>query len=186
MSLDSSTPLSAQLSAKEEALAALAASIAAGCQPCTRSWIDEARTRGACERSVRLAMETGLSVRGSATNSMTKFADSLQASPPAVDEEFRSQRAGLIDVMACAAAFAVRSSTDLEHFIDLGRKRGASADQLGAALAMARGVRAGADKEVDKIVRQAGLDVRVKLAGTSCCEVAASSAPGCGYAGGQT
>jgi alkylhydroperoxidase family enzyme len=186
MSHDSSTPLSAQLSAKEEALAALAASIAAGCRPCTSHWIDEARTRGACERGVRLAIETGLSVRRSATSEMTQFADSLQAGPPSLDEEFRSQRARLIDVMACAAAFAVRSSTDLQHCIDLGRKRGASADQLGAALAMARGVRAGADKEVDKIVRQAGLDVRVKLAGPSCCEVPASSAPGCGCAGGRT
>jgi len=179
MSLDSLSPPSAPLSPKEESLAALAASIAAGCRPCTSHWLDEARAKGACERGVRLAIETGLSVRTSATAAMAEFAASLQSGPTVLDVEFRSQRAGLIEVMACAAAFALRSTADLEQRIDLARRRGASSEQIGNALGIARGVRAAAGKEVDKVVAQAGLDVRAKLAGTSCCvaPAAAASAP---------
>ena len=190
MSLEPSAPSSAPLSPKEESLAALAASIAAGCRPCTSHWLDEARANGACERSVRLAIETGLSVRTSATGAMAEFAASLQTGTPVLDEEFRSQRAGLIEIMACGAAFAVRSTTELEHRIDLARRRGASTEQMGAALGLARGVRAAAGKEVDKVVAQAGLDVRAKLAGTSCCEKSAAgdSAPvsTCGCQGDRT
>ena len=179
MSLDSLSPPSAPLSPKEKSLAALAAYIAAGCRPCTSHWLDEARAKGACERGVRLAIETGLSVRTSATGAMADFAASLQAGPPVLDEEFRSQRAGLIEIMACGAAFAVRSTTELEHHIDLARRSGAGTEQIGAALVLARGVRAAAGKEVDKVVEQAGLDVRARLAGTSCCEkpAAGDSAP---------
>ena len=190
MFLDALSPPSAPLSAKEESLAALAASIATGCRPCTSHWLDEARAKGACERGVRLAIETGLSVRASATGAMAEFAASLQAGPPALDEEFRSQRAELIEVMACCAAFAVRSTTELEHRIDLARRRGASSEQIGAALVMARGVRAAAGKEVDKVVEQAGLNVRARLAGTSCCEapaaVASAPKPACNCSGGRT
>ena len=190
MSLDSLSPPSAPLSPKETSLAALAASIAAGCRPCPSHWLDEARAKGACERGVRLAIETGLSVRTSATGAMAEFAASLQSGPPALDEEFRLQRAGLIEVMACGAAFALRSTTDLEHRIDLARGRGASSEQIGTALVIARAVRAAAGKEVDKVVEQAGLDVRAKLAGTSCCEAPAVAAsapkPACNCSGGRT
>ena len=188
MSLDSLSPPSAPLSAKEESLAALAASIAAGCRPCTSHWLDQARAKGACERGVRLAVETGLSVRTRATAAMAEFAASLQARPPVLDEAFRSQRAGLIEVMACGAALAVRSTTELEQRIDLARRRGVSTEQIGAALALARGVRAAAGKEVDKVVEQAGLDVHAKLAGTLCCEapVETESAPVCNCSRGRT
>jgi hypothetical protein len=79
---------------KEASLAGLAASIAAGCRPCTKHWIDQARAKGACERGIRLAIETGLVVRTSATEAMVGFAASIQNSPPAFDAEFRLQRAG--------------------------------------------------------------------------------------------
>jgi alkylhydroperoxidase/carboxymuconolactone decarboxylase family protein YurZ len=188
MSLDSLSPPSAPLSPKEESLAALAASIAVGCRPCTSHWLDQARAKGACERGVRLALETGLAVRTSATGAMAEFAASLQAGPPVLNEEFRSQRAGLIEVMACGAAFALRSTTELERRIDLARRRGVSTEQIGAALVLARGVRAGAGKEVDKVVEQAGLDVHAKLARALCCEapVATESAPVCNCSGGRT
>jgi len=190
MSLDSLSPPSAPLSPEEESLAALAASIAAGCRPCTSHWLDQARAEGASERGVRLAIETGLSVRTRATGAMAEFAASLQTSSLVLDEEFRLQRAGLTEVMACGAAFAVRSTTELEHRIDVARRRGASSARIGTALALARGVRIAAGKEVDKVVAQAGLEVRSKLAGTSCCatQTAADSAPepACGCHGGRT
>jgi alkylhydroperoxidase/carboxymuconolactone decarboxylase family protein YurZ len=190
MSLDSLSPPSAPLSPKEESLAALAASIAAGCRPCTSHWLDEARAKGACERGARLAIETGLSVRTSATGAIAEFAASIQAGSPVLDEEFRSQRARLIEVMACGAAFAVRSTTELEHRIDLARRRGASTEQIGAALVIARGVRAAAGNEVNNVAEQAGLDVRAKLAGTSCCETPAATdfapEPACNCHGGRT
>ena len=180
----------ATLSVKEEALAGLATSIAAGCRPCTRRWLDEARAAGACERGIRLAMETGLSIRTSATSAMADFAASLQVGPPVVDEAFKSERARLVEVFACGAAFAVRSPEDLEHRISLARGRGATSAQMGAALAISRAVCAAASKEVDKVVRDEGLDVRPKLAGTWCCDAPSETAParepGCGCNGGRT
>lgn len=104
------------------------------------------------------------------------------AGPPAIDAEFRSQRAGLIEVMACGAALAVRSTTDLEHRVDFARGHGASTAHISAAIAIARAVCTGAQEEVDKVVRRAGVDLQPKPAQpaqTSCCETpsAADTAP---------
>ena len=176
MPLDPSAPLSP----KEASLAGLAASIAAGCRPCTNHWLDQARAKGACERGIRLAIETGLAIRTTATEAMAEFAASIQAGPLAIDPEFRSQRAGLIEVMACGAALAVRSTTDLEHQVDLARGHGASTAHISAAIAIARAVCTGAQKEVDQVVRRAGLDLQAKPAQpaqTSGCETPSATDP---------
>jgi len=174
MPLDLSDPLSP----KEESLAGLAASIAAGCRPCTSHWLNQARSKGACERGIRLAIETGLSIRTSATAAMAEFAASIQGATPTIDKEFRAQRTGLIEIMACGAALTVRSATDLEHRIDLARGLGQSTAQISAAFAIANAVCAGANNEVDNVILRAGLDTKTaKTAKTTCCETPSTDAP---------
>jgi alkylhydroperoxidase/carboxymuconolactone decarboxylase family protein YurZ len=181
---------SAGLSVKEETLAGLAASIAAGCRPCTRRWLHESRVAGACERGIRLAIETGLSVRTSATSAMADFAASIQAGAPELDDTFRSERARLTEVFACGAALSLRSTENLKGRIDSARQHGATGTQIGAVFAIARAVCATAGEEVEKVVRRAGLEAAPKLAGKWCCEALSVADPappaGCGCGGGRT
>jgi alkylhydroperoxidase/carboxymuconolactone decarboxylase family protein YurZ len=181
MPLDESTPLSV----KEEALAGLAASVAAGCRPCARRWLSAARSAGACERGLRLAIETGLSVRSDATREMADFAAALQADPPELDQAFRSERARLVEVLACGAALALNSSEGLERHIGAARSHGASHAQIGASLAIAHAVRNAAGDEAANVVQRAGVDVAPRLSGKWCCESlrVADPAPPCGCQG---
>jgi alkylhydroperoxidase/carboxymuconolactone decarboxylase family protein YurZ len=178
---------SAALSVKEEALAGLAASIAAGCRPCTRRWLNEARAAGACERGIRLAIETGLSVRSSATSAMADFAASIQAGSPELDQAFRSERARLTEVFACGAALSLRSTEDFKRRLAAARQHDATGTQIGAALAIARAVCTVAGEEVEKVIRRAELDTAPRLAGKWCCEsLDPVPAKGCGCGGERT
>jgi alkylhydroperoxidase/carboxymuconolactone decarboxylase family protein YurZ len=169
----------AALSIKEEALAGVTASIAAGCRPCTRRWLHAARGAGACERGIRLAVETGLAVRSAATREMADYAATLQAGPPEVDETFRAERARLVEVLACGAALAVHSVEGLEQRIMSACDRGATPAQIGSALAIARAVSKASGDEAEKVVTHADLGPQPKLSGKWCCETlsAADRAP---------
>jgi alkylhydroperoxidase/carboxymuconolactone decarboxylase family protein YurZ len=164
------TDESAALSIKEEALAGVAASIAAGCRPCTRRWLHAARGAGACERGIRLAIETGLAVRSAATREMADYAAALQPGPPEVDDAFRAERARLVEVLACGAALAVRSVEGLEQRIQAACDRGATPTQIGSAIAIARAVAKASGDEAEKVVTYADLGPQPTLSGTWCCE----------------
>jgi alkylhydroperoxidase/carboxymuconolactone decarboxylase family protein YurZ len=161
---------SAALSIKEEALAGVAASIAAGCRPCTRRWVHAARKAGACERGIRLAVETALAVRSAATREMADYAATLQAGAPEVDEAFRSERARLAEVLACGAALAVRSVEGLEERILSACDRGATPAQIGSAILIARAVAKASGDEAEKVVAHADLGPQPTLSGQWCCE----------------
>ena len=174
------------LSPKEEALIGIAASIAGGCRPCTRRWLKAARSAGACERSVRLAIETGLSVHATATREMADFAEAQQGSVPDVDEAFQSARARFVELLSCGAALAARSAVGLERHLDSARGFGATPPQIGTALAIGRAVGEMAAEEAQKVIRRAGLDGPATLSGPWCCDTlsAATKAPGgCGCTG---
>jgi alkylhydroperoxidase/carboxymuconolactone decarboxylase family protein YurZ len=166
---------SATLSIKEEALAGITASIAAGCRPCTRRWMHAARGAGACERGIRLAVETGLAVRSAATREMADFAAALQPGAPEVDEAFRAERARLVEVLACGAALAVRSVEGLEQRIMAASDRGATPTQIGSAIAIARAVAKASGDEAEKVVTCADLGPQPTLSGKWCCETLSSA-----------
>lgn len=79
------------LSTKERALIGLGAAIGAGCQPCTRILIQAARKAGACERGIRLAIESGLVARTNATEAMVRWGEPEQGEPPILDAAFRAE-----------------------------------------------------------------------------------------------
>lgn len=172
------------LSAKQGALVGVAASVASGCRPCLRTWVQAARAQGACERGVRLAIETGLAVRAAATQEMADFAEALQGVPPVVDEAFKAERTGLIELFSCVAALCVHSTVGVERHIDSGRGYGVNTEQLSAAAAIGRAVHDATCRTVEDVLLRAKLSDKPTLAGNWCCESlsAAATAPSGGCA----
>lgn len=175
------------LSAKEEALTGIAASIASGCRPCTRRWLKAAQSTGACDRSIRLAIEVGLAVRAEATAEMADFADALQAAPPQVDDAFRAERTRLIEIFSCSAAIAVQSAVGLERHIDTARGYGATTAQLSTAVGIGRATRKMGGEQAEKVVARAELDATPAFAGNWCCDSLSTGSVGpeggCGCGG---
>jgi len=107
-------PNEIELNQKEQSLIAIGASVAAGCQPCTAYHVKAARTAGACERSIALAVETALTGRTSATAGMGEWAARCQGAKPEIDAEFRCNRPGYPPLeqvaflkLSCAAPGAI-------------------------------------------------------------------------------
>jgi hypothetical protein len=93
------------LSTKDRVLIGTSAAIAAGCQPCTRILIQVACKAGACERGIRLAIESGILARTLATQAMARWGEAEQGEPPALGAASRSEKtranarasAGIVD-----------------------------------------------------------------------------------------
>ncbi len=158
------------LCAIDEGRAGIAASIASGCRPCTRRWLQAARAQGACERSIRLAIEAGLAVRADATREMADFADAQQSNPPELDDAFRADRARLFEVFSCGAALAVRSAVGVERHIDSARGLGATTAQISTAVSIGRAVCKMAGEQAEKVIGRSGLDPTPTFSGNWCCE----------------
>ncbi len=159
------------LTAKEQALISVSASIAAGCQPCTAYHVNAAHSAGACDRSVTLAIETAVSVRESATRAMSDWARRCQSARPEVGASFRDQKRLVAALAAVAAAVAVNSVPDLKKQLEAARGAGASPEQIHAAVAIAGAIQ-----------RTAAQKVAEALAEDCCAEQPAEVArpAGCG------
>jgi AhpD family alkylhydroperoxidase len=128
------------LSPKEKALIAVGAAIAAGCRPCLERTVELARRAGACERSIRLAIETALAARTRQVESLAEWAEQVQGGKPEVDESFRRERARLVELITCGAALALRDALELPARLAGAAEAGSSERMLASALAIARSV----------------------------------------------
>ena len=162
------------LNEKEKELISLAASVAAGCRPCTEYHVKATRKAGACERGLALAVETALEVRKSATQKMDQWAGQCQGPRPEVDAEFRSQKRQIVELEAVAAAFAVNSAPDLEARVAAARAAGATMEQIREAIDVAKGIKGVAEKHASAVV------VAAEAPAPSCCEAKAPTSCGCG------
>jgi hypothetical protein len=106
------------LSSKERALIGIGAAIAAGCQPCTRILIQAARKAGACERGIRLAIESGLLARANATEAMARWGESEQGEPPVIDATFRAEKQKLAALIVAGASYAANSTATLHKEVE--------------------------------------------------------------------
>lgn len=106
------------LSPKEKALIAVGAAIASGCLPCLERTVELARRSGACERSIRLAIDTALEARNRAIGTLAACAEKLQGGKPEVDASFRRERAWLVDLITCGSALALRDAESLPALVD--------------------------------------------------------------------
>ena len=164
------------LPAKQKHLIGVGASIAAGCQPCTLSFVAAAREAGACERGVRFAVESGLAGRDRATAGMSAFA-SEELGSPELDAAFRAERALLDALIGVAAAIAGNVASLVKPAVDGARKLGATNEQIELAAVIARKAKRGAEHEADTALTEA-------LAGKgeeACCpKPSAEPVSGCG------
>lgn len=178
-----------ELSNKEESLVGIGAAVAAGCRPCTRALLRAARAAGACERSIRLAIETGLYAGTSATRAMAAWAESEQGAAPELDTAFRAEKERLTALVLAGAALAANSTELLGRCIGEAEALDWSKGQIGAAPAAARTVARTAATKVES--NAAGLCFFQQDAASVCCpgedETRAAEptiAGGCGCAKG--
>jgi AhpD family alkylhydroperoxidase len=167
------------LSEKERELICLAASVGAGCRPCTAYHLKSARAADACGRGIFLAIETALNGRVSATTAIGEWAEECRGSRPEVDAEFRAGMYLMTELMSIATAVAVNSVPDLEAHLAAARKRGAGVEQIRSAIGIARQIRRVAQEKIDLIANR--LDECVSLASTdgetTCCGAVQTESP---------
>lgn len=161
------------LTEKEKELIAVGASVAAGCQPCTEYHVKTARTAGACDRSVTLAVETALAVRESATRTMDEWAEKCQGVRPQLDSAFRVEKRLVAELTAVAAAFAVNSVPDLRAHVQAACACGATPEQIRIAIAIAGMIKKVAEEKLASLLGELSGDA------ASCCAAPAQPA-GCG------
>ncbi|MGC4119286.1 MAG: sigma-70 family RNA polymerase sigma factor [Myxococcales bacterium] len=165
------------LPTKQKQLIGVGAGIAAGCQPCTRSFAKGAKEAGACERGTRLALEAGLAARANATQAMTTFAWSEFAHPE-LDAAFRAERATLESLIGVAAAIAANSAALVGPSVTKALGLGATADQIRVAAEIGRAARRGAEREADNALTTA---LGGKVESAACCAPGTEApAGGCG------
>jgi AhpD family alkylhydroperoxidase len=150
------------LSAKDKTLIAVGAAIAAGCRPCLERTVQLARGAGACERSIRLAIETALEARTRQVESLAEWAATVQGGKPEVDESFRRERAQLVELITCGSALALRDAKSLPARLAGAAETGSNARMIASALAIARSVAetatSVAEEAISSVVRSNAAD----------------------------
>lgn len=149
-----------------------------------------ARTAGACDRSIALAVETALAGRKSATVAMDEWAERCQGVRPEIDAEFRAQKRLITELTSIAAAVAVNSVPDLQKHFTAAQGIGARVGQIHVAIEIARKIKRTAEEKIDTITDRIEKDAQPAAAtvGPGCCgsrqanlpEVTAGARPDCG------
>ena len=175
------------LSAKEKVLVGIGAAITAGCQPCISSLIRAARKTGACERSIRLAIETGLAARASATEAMARWAEDEQGQAPVLDEAFRLEKEKLAALISAGATYAARSTATLDSQLLNAQAYEWTNIQIAEALTVSSAVAKTATEKVEVAVARVGFSLG--RMDNSCCGdlqapdgTPAATSSGCGCA----
>ncbi len=157
------------LSAKEKTLIAVGAAIAAGCRPCLERTIELARGAGACERSIRLAVETALEARARQLESLAAWAETVQGGKPEVDDGFRRERARLVNLVTCGSALALRDAKRLPEQLAAAIETGANERMIASALAIARSIAETAASVAEEAID--GLVSRIAADPVPCCGI---------------
>jgi AhpD family alkylhydroperoxidase len=183
-------PNEIELNQKEQSLIAVGASVAAGCQPCTAYHVKAARTAGACDRSIALAIETALTGRTSATIGMGEWAARYQGAKPEIDPEFRAQKLLIAELTSIATAVAVNSVPDLQKHLTAARDAGARMEQIRAAIEIARKIKRVAEEKIGAITDKVEEEAQPATApgASACCgsteanrtEIPANAPTNCG------
>jgi AhpD family alkylhydroperoxidase len=155
------------LSPKEKTLIAVGAAIAAGCRPCLERTVELARGAGACERSIRLAIETALEAKNRQLESLAAWAETVQGAKPEVDERFRRERVRLVELISCGSALALRDAKSLPERLSGAIETGCTEPMIASALAIARSVAETATSVAAETI--ASLVSRVPADPVPCC-----------------
>ena len=178
-----------ELQAKEQILVGIGAAVAAGCRPCTRTLLRAARAAGACERGIRLAIETGLYAGTCATREMAAWAEAEQGAAPELDAAFRAEKEQLTALVLAGAALAASSTELLGRYLAEAEALDWSKGEIEGALAAAHTVARTAAAKVESAAARRGFRLE-KVTSAYCKEVEESEAGappatgGCGCAKG--
>jgi hypothetical protein len=178
-----------ELQAKEKILVGIGAAVAAGCRPCTMTLIRAARAAGACERAIRLAIETGLYAGTCATREMASWAEAQQGGTPELDPAFRAEKEKLTALVLAGATLAANSTELLGRYLAEAEALDWSKDEIESALTAAHTVARTAATRVESAAARLGFTLK-EVASASCGEGEESEAAsppatgGCGCANG--
>jgi hypothetical protein len=172
-----------ELEAKEKILVGIGAAVAAGCRPCTRTLIRAARAVGACERGIRLAIETGHYAGTCATREMAAWAEAEQGAAPGLDVEFRSEKERLTALVLAGAALAANSTELLGRYVGEAEALDWSKKEIEGALAAAHTVAKTAAMKAHAAATRMGWSVK-EVASAYCKEADESEAAEAPTSGG--
>jgi alkylhydroperoxidase/carboxymuconolactone decarboxylase family protein YurZ len=169
------------LPTKQKHLIGVSASIAAGCQPCTRSFVEAAKAADACDRGVRFSLEAGLDGRQAALADMATFTEHSFPKPE-LDAAFRADRVLLGALMGVATALASNASHLVKARIEAAKTLGATDEQIRLAGLIARTAKRGAEKQAEAAFAEAlgdapPADAQAKA---GCADNGAAASGGCG------
>jgi AhpD family alkylhydroperoxidase len=140
------------LSQKEKELAAVGASIAAGCQPCTAHHVEAARKAGATEAETRRAVDDALNVRKNSTKVMAELAESLLGGASGADAPCCDGEALIHELVSATAALALNCASSLENHLEAAIRLGASDREIQSTLSVARMVRKVAGQKAEAVL----------------------------------
>ena len=125
------------LNKKEKTVVLLAASIASGCQPCTKYHIERGLETGFTEDEIRKVVVLAISVRDKATRYMESFAHNKEAETRTEIQEDLDRNDILVGI---AASYSINFQIDYSIYLSIGKKRGMSDRELSEIIIMSRAV----------------------------------------------
>ena len=152
--------------------------MAAGCEPCTKHHVSEARAAGANDRQMRLAVDDALCVRRNATDVIGRHSDVLLGVTPGAAAACCNEKSVLRELTSISAAFAVNCPNNLATHMAAARRQGATERQIQTAIGLARSIKKVAASHVENAA-----DPSLANADESTAEALAT--PGCGCDGGS-
>lgn len=126
------------LSMHDKEVVAVAASVAAGCRPCTTYHLKEARRAGVSEDGIAKAVAGAVCVRNSATEGMRRHGLGLEP-PPAECGCGAGDR--LAELAALGASLAANCTANIEKHLAFARQIGVTEDDIRDAAVVAAMVR---------------------------------------------
>lgn len=143
------------LSNKEKELAAVGASIAAGCRPCTNYHFKKARAERASDEEIKQAMLDAIAVRDRARQMMKSLSFrllGLKLGPAEVGEKVEGEASRMTELVSVAAAYAVNCKLSLKKHLEGARALGIENDEIKDVLELARFIKGRADSYCCKII----------------------------------
>ena len=144
------------LTAKEEELIAVGASLAAGCKTCTSFHFREVRGAGASDEEIERAMKVAIAVRDKAKTIMERHGFNLLGRKKlerAEDDDAHVGETTRIDeLVSIGAAYAVNCTSSLDRHLAAARGVSVSEDEIEAVVDLARFIKGTADSLCCKLI----------------------------------
>lgn len=170
------------LSNRDRELIGLGASVASGCEPCTKFHVRAARIAGATDAEIAQAVQDALSASAHVAEAMAQFAGEHYAAPKS--EILAAGAEPLIrELVSLSAAYAANGASDIEPHIEAARAVGATDLQILAAIKIAGAVEGLAARKVEEAAERAMSVEAAKILDEVSEQVARAAGGGCSGSG---